>query len=200
MKDCKLCPLHLTAKAVCMEGPLKTENPKLLIYVDHPSMEEDKKRKAGSSDIIQMVLWLLDRMSVSPRDVSIQFSLKCYKSKQQLRKKDERLEAIQACSNHRLSETKFFHTSLKSIVAMGPISCEAWFNGAQAKTKAGWKWQSPFTKIVERIWVTNSPASAVPPASASASVELYRVLFCAAEEANLNPHHNPNCKPYPFEV
>jgi uracil-DNA glycosylase len=198
MKDCKLCPLHLTAKAICMDGPLKTEYPKLLIYVDNPSMEEDKKRKAGSSDVIQMVLWLLDRMSVSTKDVSIQFTLKCYKSKKQLKKKDERLEAIKACSVHSIGE--FSQLSPRTIICMGPISCEAFFNGAQAKTKAGWKWQSPATKIVERVWVTNSPASAVPPASPSESVELYRVLFKAAEEAGLNPCHNPNCKPYPFDV
>lgn len=198
-RQCTKCLLHKTAQTVGMDGPLQSSSVKLLIYVDCPTEEEDKKHKAGSSENIKMIRWLLERMSVQPEDVSIQFTLKCFKPKNALTKKEERLSAIQACSIHRMEDIK--RQSPIAIVSMGSIGCEAFFGGAQLKTKEGTK-SNPHDKeiktIVNQVWQAYSPAYATQ--SPAESLRLYRVLFRAAEDAGLKPVHNPNVKPYEFNI
>lgn len=194
-RQCTKCQLHKTAQTVGMDGPLQSPSAKLLIFVDHPTEEEDRKHKAGSSDNIQMIRWLLERMSVRTEDVSIQFTLKCFKPKHALTKKRERLSYIQDCSEHSMEQIK--RIAPRAIVSMGSISCEAFFGGAQLKTKEGIQSQSHI-KGIGKVWVAYSPAYATQ--SPAESLRLYRVIFRAAEEAGLNPHHNSEVKPYDFNL
>lgn len=179
-----------------MDGPLQSPSAKLLVYVDHPSEEEDKRHKAGSSDNIMMVRWLLEeRMGISPKDYQIQFTLKCFKPKYALKKKDERLIAIHSCRAHSLEEIQKLQP--KSIVSTGSITCEAFFGGAQLKTKAGIKTQA-HNKEIGKVWVAYSGSYSVQ--TPSYTPKLYAVLFMAAKDAGLNPQHNPNFKPFDYKL
>lgn len=199
-RHCTKCVLHKTAQTIGMDGPLQSSSAKLLVYLDYPTAEEDRKHKAGSSNNILFVRWLLEeRMQINPDDYQIQFTLKCHKPKNVLKKKPERLAAIQACQTYVLSELRNGSDHIRSIASMGSISCEAFFGGAQLKTKNGLKAQS-HNKEIGKVWVTSSPASCLPPGSPSETYRLYRVLFMAAKDAGLNPQHNPNFKPFDFQL
>lgn len=199
-RNCVACSLHKTSLTVGMDGPLQSTSAKLLIYVDSPTEEEDKKHKAGSSKNIKMVRHLMDTMSLDPKDVSIQFTLKCFKPKHALTKKEERLQAIKACFEHTSQQIRQL-VSVKSIVTMGAASCEAFFGGAQLKTKEGTK-SNPHDKEirakVNQVWIAYAPAYA--DATPAETLRLYRVMFRAAQQAGLNPVFNPNAKPYDYNL
>jgi len=182
-----------------MAGPKLSYFPTILIYIDHPNKEEDQRHKAGFSRGVKVVRWLMERMSIDPSQFAIEFTLKCFKTPQQLKQKAERLECIYACEEHRIAEIR--RMKPKAIVAMGPISCEAWFNGGTTKNHEGASHShkvAALKSLINKVWVTYNPA--IVYESPGESVGLYRVLFVACEEAGLKPQHNPNCKSFDFEL
>lgn len=185
---------------VGMRGIEKSDSPKMAIYLDNPSREEDIRHKPGTSRMMGLLRWLLARMSVSENDVLITFTLKCHKGKE-MTKKNARLAALDSCSYHRREELNRFKSSLKAIVVMGGMGAEAFLGGKQLKNVEGANWQPHETfvsKIVNRVWFSYSPAYAdEKPAETPA---LYRVIWTAAVEAGLKPKHNPNVKPFDFDL
>lgn len=196
---CVKCPLHKSARTVKMAGPSLSTSPKILIYIDHPNKEEDQRHKSGFSRGVKVVRMLLDRMSIPADQVTIEYTLKCFKTSQQLKKKDERIFCVKACEEYRLEEVR--RLGPKAVVAMGPISCEAWFAGDQIKNREGVQWTHrvhSLKDVIEKVWVTYNPA--IVYESSAETVGLYRVLFTAAEEIGLKPKHNPDTKPFDYEL
>lgn len=191
--NCKRCELHSQVQSVGLSGHVGL-SARLGIFLDHPTLEEDKRHKTGFSDSMRALWWLLEKMSVDKEDVLIDYVLKCFRPDKVARQKAERLACIEGCATHRFALLQM--NPVKSLVVMGRIACEAFLNGADLKSKEGCYWQPAEAKvqaIINKLWVTYSPAYIIQ--SPSESPRLYRVLFRAAEEANLNPKWNPKVKP-----
>ncbi len=181
--NCTKCLLHKFARTNCFQ-PRGSSNPKLLIRLDYPYIDDDK---GGQSKATKLLLWMIKRMSLSLEQIAIDYILKCHKPKQQLKKKPERLEAIRQCkSNDNLS------IKPKAIVLMGSIACESKFPD-QLKNREGAYWfDNP------RVFVTYSPAYAIE--TPSQIVGIYRMIWWAAEYAGLNPKFNPQIKPFNYDI
>lgn len=189
---CTKCPLHEFAKTNCFQ-PKGSSNPKMVIYLDHPHDDDDRKGRIGESDGTRLLLWMLKRMSVSLDDVSIEFALKCRKPKNQLTKKPERLEAIRQCKNNLIA------IKPKVIVVMGSIACEGFMGGQLLKNLEGAYWNTFGTmkETAPHTYVTYSPAYAIK--TPSETVRIYRILFMSAKEAGLSPKFNSTIKSFNYE-
>lgn len=186
-KDCTKCPLHEFAKTNCHPGK-GSLNPKLLIRLDYPYIDDDRSGIIGNSQATKLLLWLLKRMSLTLDEIAIDFVLKCHKPKNQLKKKPDRLNAINQCR----SNDSFKQFFVKAIVLMGSIACESRFK-EQLKDKESAFWQDN-----PRIFVTYSPAYAIE--TPSETVGIYRMIWWAAEHAGLKPKFNPNIKPFNYDI
>lgn len=196
--NCKSCELHTTANTVGMVGNIGRVGG-LAIFVDYPPIEDDRRHKFGFADSTRLVCWLLERMSIESRAVTIAFVLRCIKPKQSLGQKAARLRCIESCSKHRFALLQSVRP--KAIVAMGNIAVEAFLGGARAGEREGCQWaaREPEVECVcPQVWATYSPAFCLEKPSETNT--LYRAIWRAAEQANLKPKFNPNIKPFPFEI
>lgn len=197
--QCQLCELSATAnrRSVCLKGGGSTDAA-LLIYLDAPTMIDDRRGKSFVSEAADYLRHLLDLMSVSRHDVYVDYVLKCYpKPNKSFGKKAPRAAMIEACSVYRLATLQ--QLKPKAIIAMGALPCEAFIGEQKVDRFEGTCWipNEPFVReFVERVWITYSPAYALKdPANA---VSIYRTLFQAAEEAGLNPKFNKNAKAFDY--
>ncbi len=193
--NCTDCPLHQFAKTNCFPAKIGSD-PRIAIYMDFPNRDDDASGRLASRPS-RLVLWMLRRMTVSLDNVVIAFTLKCHKPKKQLTHKADRLEAIEQCRGHQQDILDL--PNLKAYVIMGGISCEAFFNGEQLKTREGAHWRpyKPYSEQVDKIFVAYSPGYAIE--SPSETPRIYRMIWSAAKYAGLHPIFNPNIKPFEYD-
>ena len=174
------------------------KDPKMALFLDYPSREEDKRHKIGAAESTKLVFWLLDRMSISHEYVLISHTLRCNAPEGEVRTKAQRAGCIEACAQHRFALLQEYKPEV--IVAMGKISCEAFLAGAQHGKKEGMAWRPREKELSPnvKVWVTYSPGYALQ--SPAETGRIYRVIFKAAESINLKPKHNPNVKEFTFDV
>lgn len=181
---CQACELHKKASTVGMKGHIgKTCKEKLMIVLDSPAIEDDKRHKLGESNSFKMLKFLLSRLGISMDDVAIVFVLRCFKPKNIFSKKAQRMIAYTACRDHLFADLQTYQP--KAIVAMGTMACESLMKGAKVGDKEGCQWISPTLK--RDIWISYSPAYAVE--SPGETGALYRVLFkaCKAVKMEFKP-------------
>lgn len=183
---CTKCILHKFAKTNCFIG-LKNPKAKLVIYLDFPYQDDDRAGDIGYSQATKFILWSLKRMSLDLKDIAIEFILKCHKPTKELKQKQVRLEAVAQCKTNAL-----IYPEVKSIVLLGTIACE-------------YRLKKPITKLVNTTWFKNpqifigyNPAVIIN--TPSESVDIYRMIWWAAETAKLNPKLNASIKPFKYEL
>lgn len=181
---CTGCSLHKTCKTIAMPG-WGNESASLQIWLDFPQEEADRRHKPRESKQARFVDWLLRRNSLSLQDVYVGYSLRCMVPKNFLKKKDDRLESLQAC-NTRWNDT--IRRNAKAIVSLGEISCLAFMGATKVGTVAGMSTvlTEPFK---HKVFGDYSPGYAlVSPAD---TVSISRSIWVAAEYAGLKPKINP---------
>jgi uracil-DNA glycosylase len=197
--DCALCDLSTTCNSdsICLKGG-GSRDAALMIYLDAPTIVEDRRGKGLVSDAADFLKWLLLRMSVGTDKVYVDYVLKCYpKTNKNFGKKAYRQQYIEACSVYRFATLQ--QIKPKAVVAMGATACEA-FVGSEKVANFEGEWWVPneprVREIVPCVWVTYSPAYALQdPAE---SVSIYRTLFAAATEAGLKPKLNKTVRHYDY--
>jgi hypothetical protein len=68
-------------------------------------------------------------------------------------------------------------------------------------TKAGAEWKPigfSMQQLIEHVWIGNSPGLLKEKPSEAGTI--FRVIWKAAEEAQLNPKIDPTVKPYVFDI
>ena len=189
--NCRLCDLWQSAdeRSVCLKGG-GSRDAKLVIYLDAPSIVEDRRHLPLVSEAADFLRFLLLRMSIMPSQVYVDYVLKCYpKNNKNIGKKAFRAEMIEACSTYRVATLQSIRP--KALIAMGTIACEAFTGSSEIKGYVGTSWtcnEPRIREIVEKVWVSYSPA--YPLEAPAESVPIYRTLFAAAEEAGLQPKLN----------
>ncbi len=198
--NCELCLLHTTCnpRSVCLKGG-GGDKPKLMIFLDHPNVVEDKRGRGVVSDGVEWLKWCFRRMSISRDDVYVDYVLKCYAGRnKEVKTKALRAEMIEQCSVYRVATLQ--QLKPEAIVAMGGWACEA-LTGRSTKLKMseGNKWiaTEPFvSQFVSRVWVTYSPL--YPLQAPGESQTIFRVLWCAAQDAGLKPVINKTVTPFDY--
>lgn len=198
--NCKLCDLHQSAgkRSVCLKGG-GGDNAKLMIFLDHPNMVEDKRSRGVCSEAVEWLKWAFARMSISRSDVYVDYVLKCYPGKlvKQFKKKLNRQIYYEACSEYRVATLQ--RIKPKAIVVMGSKACEAFLGGDKIGEWEGTTWipDEPFVREhVEKIWVSYSPAAVFK--SPGDSVTIFRVLWFAAIDAGLKPKIDKTKTPFDY--
>ena len=196
--ECQLCPLHETANSssICLKGE-GDRDADLLIFLDAPTLVEDKRHRGVVSEASSLLKWMLRRMSVD--SYYIDYIVKCYpKGYKAFRRKPERSECIQACSVYRFATLQMIKP--KTVLAMGALSCETFLHSDKVGDFEGTHWtpeEPEVREYVEQVWVTYSPAYALE--APAESVGIYRTIQAAAMAAGLQPKLNLNIKPKVFD-
>lgn len=196
--DCTDCILGLTARHRCLPSQGDTDC-KLAIFLDNPSIMEERRGRSFVSDSAAFVKYCLARMSVREEDVYLDYIVKCYPPKGKLPgKKPDRMACVSACSQYRFFALEQL-THLQAMVVLGSLGCEVITQHKTIGDKAGTSWEPVslmLRRIVPQVWVGFSPGLLKEkPAEAPA---IYRVIWKAAFEAGLNPVVNTKLKPYDF--
>lgn len=199
--QCRLCELHKSAnhRSVCLKGN-GGDKPRLMVYLDHPNIVEDKRGRGAVSQGAELLGWMFRRMSIAKADVYIDYVLKCYpsgskESRKHIKTKANRQQCYEACSTYRIATLQLLRP--KAIVVMGAKACEAFLGSDKVGDWEGAKWiaDEPFVRdFSPEVWVTYSPFYALQ--SPAESVEIFRVLWHAALDAGLKPKIDKAVKPY----
>lgn len=194
--DCGDCVLGLKARHRCLPSQGDTDC-KLAIFLDAPSIVDDKRGRSFVSDASAFVKYCLARMSVSEEDVYFDYIVKCYGGKLP-GKKPDRMACVSACSQYRFfALEQLMH--LKAMVVLGSLGCEVITQHKTIGDKAGTSWEPVsllMRKYMAHVWVGFSPGLLKEKPAEAGSI--YRVIWKAAEEAGLNPQTNTKLKPYEF--
>jgi uracil-DNA glycosylase family 4 len=189
---CTSCSLATTCRTNKMEGAF-SEDPKIIVFLDNPNEEDDCRHKAGQNKYAQLISWLFARMSVSDADFRIEFSIKCHADPKEIKTKAQYEPIIDACRIHTVATLQLYPKAI--LVGMGSLTCFLFKGKQQVGEYHGVEWNT-FKK--RKIWITYSPAYAFQKPGELPSI--YRVLFKAAEQANLNPTFNPKIQPFDFNL
>lgn len=196
---CRLCALHSSAspKSVCLKGGGGGTAP-LAIFLDSPTLVEDRRHRGFVSQGAEFLRWMLRRMSLVNDDVYVDYVLKCYTGNDKtVGRKAYRQEMIEACSTYRFATLQ--QIKPKAILTMGSKACEAFLGTEKVGNYEGAHWipNEPLVReFVPHIWVTYSPLYALE--DPSESVTIYRTLLAAAEDAGLKPKLNEKEAPFDY--
>jgi uracil-DNA glycosylase family 4 len=196
--SCTRCHLHSKVKSVCLPGIGGDIYAKMAIYIDNPNFLEDKRGKSFVSDAASFVRFCLKRMRVSEEDVYLDYTVKCAYAKIPS-KREDRQKLIDACDHYRFATLQSIQ-DLRSIVALGELSAQAFAGRGRLGTLVGADWtpcESAVASVVKKIWVGYSPGYALNSPAESAAI--YRIIWKAAEEAGLNPT-TTTLTPFPYEI
>lgn len=189
-KPCKFCKLAKTAYTVCLNG-YGSDNPKLLIFLDNPSQEEDRRHKAGEGKYIRLVIWMMQRMSIPPSEYRIEYTIKCHAEPNQIKTIAQFSAPLETCGLHRFASLQKYKP--RSVVGLGRLTCKAFTGSLNQGDYEGTFW--PYAK--RNIWIGYNPAYAFQ--NPSEALRIYRVIYAAAVEAELKPKFNPKTLPFDFE-
>lgn len=194
--ECEDCELSGRVLNRCLPS-IGNVSCKLAIFLDSPSVIEDRRGRSFVGDNGLFVLFCLDRMSVPRSEVFLDYIVKCCPGKMP-GKKGDRMACVAACSQYRFAALEQL-TQLKAMVVLGSLGCEAITHHKAIGDKAGAEWKPVsllMRNYVEHVWVGYSPGLLKEKPSEAGAI--YRVIFKAAAEANLNPRPNLKLKPYEF--
>jgi uracil-DNA glycosylase family 4 len=201
--DCTLCELSKTCNqySICLKGEGDSDAAKLVIFLDAPTIVEDRRKRSFVSQSADLVKWMVRRMSLSSEQVYLDYVLKCYpKANKAFGRKADRSAFIHACSVYRVATLQSIRPT--DIVVMGSVACETFLHASKVSQLEGTWWVPLEPQVreagVERVWVSFSPAYAIEKPAESPAI--YRVIFEAARRIGLNPKTNPNIKPFDYGI
>lgn len=194
--NCQKCELYKNATpgSVCLKGEGGMQA-KLLIFLDSPNAIEDIRHRGMAGEHVQLLKWMLGRMSLKPTDYYIDYILKCLVSgNKTYNKKPDRMEFVEKCSIYRFATLQKLRP--KAVIGMGRLCCETFLGNDKVSNYEGTFWNPVEPRVrdfIDKVWITYSPAYALQdPAE---SVTVYRTLQAAASAAGLKPKLNQNMKP-----
>lgn len=197
--ECSDCELHDKCNNRCLPSQ-GDQDCKLAIFLDYPSLIDDRRGRPWSDDRAQFVDWSLQRMGIDPCRVYRDYIVKCYPGKKGMpSKKEPRMACVRECAQYRFASLQEL-AHLKALVVLGSLGCEAMLLHKTVSDKEGAEWEpvSPLMRQhVAHVWVGYSPGVlGEQPAEAPG---IFRVIWCAAKEAGLEPEIT-QIKPFDFKI
>lgn len=172
---------------------------KLAIFLDYPNTVDDRRGKGFLSQAGLFVDFCLQRMSISPSLVYLDYNVKCYPGKLP-GVKSERMGIVAACSQYRVAALQDM-PNLAAVVMLGSLGCEITTGSKTVGGRAGAEWEPAgvyMKQLVRHVWIGYSPSMLSEKPSEAGSI--FRVIWKAAEEAGLKPKVNLTIKPFEFDV
>lgn len=183
--ECTDCELHHGCKHRCLPS-LGDQDCKLAIFLDYPSVVEDRTGKSWTGDNAQFVDYCLKRMGVPLQLVYRDYIVKCYPKKMP-GKKGDRMACVGACSQYRFASLNEM-PHIRSIVVLGGLGCEAMTQCKTIGDRQGAEWE-PVSHMmrayVPHVWVGYSPGLLREKAAEAPSI--FRMIWMGADEAGLQP-------------
>lgn len=175
----------------------------MAVFVDQPTWMDDMRNRPFVSSSGDLLKHFIARMGIHPDYVYLDYTVKCGAGKFIPKQKSDRLVCIEACSKYRFATLQMM-PNLKSIVAMGRLSLEAFTGNSELARFEGMAWGASEPRVrdtgVDKIWVTYNPSYLLPPQGKPAETpEVYRVLWRAAEAAGLQPKET-TVKPFNWDL
>lgn len=194
--SCTACVCHKSARSVCLKGRNTNGLRRLVVFTDHPDYFADNAGRPYAMDVRRLLDWMFYRMSVDPKDVAYEYTLRCYAKNTLPTQKADRAICIEECAQYRFATIAKLKP--KAIAVLGTVSLEAFTGHTQIgnwvdrpKVRA---WEPVVRDYVENVWVAYSLNFCIMSPSSTPSV--FRVLYQASREAGLNPVINPNIPPF----
>lgn len=179
-----------------MRGRNAETRKRLLIYTDYPDYFAEHAGRAYALHAGKFLDWCLRSMSLDPTQVAYDYTLKCYAKKTLPSTKAARSEVIIKCSRYRFATIA--KVKPKAIVCLGSTSLEAFTGKSKAGAYNGRKvpiWEGVVRDYVQHVWVSHG-LSYVLFDGAGESQDVFRTIYCAAEEAGLKPEIDPSVPPF----
>lgn len=194
---CDRCVCHTSAKprSVCLRGRNSEAARRLVVFTDYPDYFANNGAIPYCMDTGKILDWLFARMSVDPKHVSYEYTLRCYAKDALPSTKAERACCIEECAEYRFAVLKRLRPS--SIAVLGQVSLEAFTGKTQIGSWVGQRvraWEPVVRDYSEHVWVGYSLQYIL--VSPSDTPGVFRVLFQAAHDAGLNPRIDPTVPPY----
>jgi uracil-DNA glycosylase family 4 len=172
--------------------------PLLLIYLDAPTLVDDRRHRPFVSEAASLLRWFCARMSLDMSKVYMDYILKCYPvGSKDYGKKPHRLSYIEACSVYRIATLQ--QLKPKAVIGMGSKCCEAFMGSDKVGNFEGTSWtplEPLMRNFVEKVFISYGPAYALE--NPAETVSIYRTLWAAAEAAGLQPEFNKNLKQFDY--
>lgn len=89
----------------------------LQIFIDSPTSQDDDFGEWGSSMVSRLLIWMLEKWTLSSEEVGINFTIRCCGSTLK-NKKVDKLDAIAACSVY----SERYILCAKALLGMGELS------------------------------------------------------------------------------
>lgn len=180
---CQLCWLYKSANIICMPCRPNIKAP-LQIFVDSPTAQDEKFGGYGSSMVSRLLFWMLEKWSLTPEEVGINFALRCCASS--LKKKVDKLDALAACNVY----SNKYVNSAKALLGMGEVSSMRLLGDRPLKNTV--------YQQHDNIFISYSPGFFLQkPAE---TIDGLRMLYKAAEAASLTPLLNKDLELFDFGV
>lgn len=187
---CTLCWLHKTVNTVCMSAQPNIHAP-LQIFVDSPSPQDDVIGEYGSSMVSRLMIWMLEKWSLTPDDAGINFAIKCSAGKS-LKKKIDKIESVETCARY----TDKFIDQAKALIGFGELSSFRLLGVNRPLTRT--VYQEHKRKDKCSIFISYSPGYLIQ--KPSETVDALRILHEAAVSAGLSPVLNRELPLFDFGV
>src|ERR1700748_363386 len=174
---CNRCNLATKCRTNKISGcGSEGREPSIIIFLDNPTDEDDRRHKSGFSKYVQLIYWMLEKMSISKEHVRIEYSIRCYGEKN-IKTKAQYEPIIDACRIHTVAILQQNPNAI--LIGMGALTCFMFKGKQQVGEYAGCEWNFWWRKM--KIWITYSPAYVFQKSSEAPAI--YRVFFRAAEQA-----------------
>lgn len=148
----------------------------LQIFVDSPTAQDDKFEGYGSSQVSRLLFWMLEKWTLSPSEVGINFTIRCCGTS--LKKKVDKLDAVAACSVY----SERYIEAAKALLGMGEASS---FRLLGNRPLANTVYQEHRKVQDVPVFISYSPGFFLQkPAE---TIDGMRMLHQAAEAAGLTP-------------
>lgn len=189
---CKLCWLHKSAGVVCMPAAPNRLAP-LQVFVDQPTAQDDDFGQYGTSRVSRLMMWMLEKWTLSPEEVGISFTVRCYGD---LSKKADKRDAIQACSIY----NEQYIQCAKALIGLGELSSFRLLGNRPIKNTVyqQHKKATTSTGIMLDIPVFISYSAGYYLQNPSDVVAGLRMIHQAAKAAGLNPILNKELALFDF--
>ncbi len=201
-KTCNACPLHKSAKSICLQG-LRVESPRpLMIYAPHPDYFSDNAKRAFANDSGRFLDWVLARLSIPVDSVAYDYVLRCYPRGKLPTTKAGRAEYALECNHYRFANIA--KVKPRAIVTVGGAAFELFTGKGSTLLKEHLERPVPaWENVVKRYSPNIFPAYSLEMIllkSPSDCVSLVRTVYNAAIEAGLKPRFNPVIKPFSWPI
>lgn len=191
---CTLCPCHVSARTVCLKGKVAPRS-RLVVFTDSPDYFADNAGRPYALDTGKILDWMFARMSVPSKDVSYEYTIRCYGKDTLPTTKAGRAQCIEECAQYRFATIAKIKP--KAIAVLGQVSFEAFTGAGKVGEHEGRRlraWEPVVRDFVDGVWCGYSLAYIL--ISPSDAYRVFRVLYKAAEEAGLNPELDPSVPPF----